>query len=485
MKLLLINPYFGQGESAETEGAVHSPPLGLGFIGTYVRDHTDCEVEIIDPIPQGLSEEAVLDKVRKADIAGLTCYTDTRFYCFDFAEKIKETNPACKLIIGGPHVYSLDRLILKHYPFIDALVRGEGEETMVELINAKAYKDIRGITWKDSGGDIIRNPDRGFIKDIDSLYVDYALLPDMSLYKPDIEAPIDLRRLKTAYMIESRGCPFQCTYCANEHWERTWRAVSPGKIVERMEHLVKTYDIEYFRFYDDLFTANKKRVLEFCYALKEKKLNIKFRILVRVNTSKEVLEALKEAGCESVGFGIESGSDKILKRIQKGITRQQIIDTIKVCKDLHLWVVGSFIVSLPDETKEEFKETLELTTLPDTFQTNILHLFPATTIYGELKARKEIDDEVWFDRNRYGGLVFYCKDNFPSANFSLDEAKWLALYTRYYQFIHKPSKVIKQHGILLGLAIVLMAIADIPLKGRLFNFAYRYRNIYRKFTMRG
>lgn len=461
MKLLLINPYFGQ-VSEGTEGATHSPPLGLGFIATYVRDHADGEVEIIDPIPQGLTEQAVLDKVMTADFVGLSVYTDTRFYCFDFAKKIKEVNPKCTLIVGGPHVYSLDKLILEHYPFIDVLVRGEGEETVEEIIKGKPYKDILGITWRDADGEITRNPDRQFMNDIDALYIDYGLLPGMNLYKPDIEAPIDIKKLKTAYMIESRGCPFQCTYCANSHWHRSWRAVSPRKIVEKMEHLVKKYDIEYFRFYDDLFTADKKRVFEFCEILKEKKLDIKFRVLVRVNTPKEVLEALKEVGCESVGFGIESGSDKILKRIKKGITRQQIIDTIKICKELGLWVVGSFILSLPDETEEDFKETLSLVTLPDTFMTNILHLFPGTPIYNELKERGEINDEIWFDRDKYDGLIFYNKENFSSAIFRQKDLMWLVRYTRYYAFIRQPLKTVKKYGVLVGILMLIFAAMDIP-----------------------
>jgi anaerobic magnesium-protoporphyrin IX monomethyl ester cyclase len=483
MKLLLINPYFGQ-VSNNTEGATHSPPLGLGFIATYVRDHTDCDVEIVDPVPQGLTDSDVLAKVTDADFVGLSIYTDTRFYCMDFAKKIKERNPQCVLIVGGAHTYFLDKLILEHYPFIDVIVRGEGEQTAAEIVKGTSLQEIAGITYKHSSGEIIRNADRPLIQDIDPLYVDYGLLPDMSLYKTDIEAPLDMRRLKTAYMIESRGCPFKCTYCANQHWQGTWRAVSPSRTVDKMEHLVRNYGVQYFRFYDDLFTTNKNRTLEFCRILKDRKLNVHFRVLARAGISKDTLKALRDAGCESIGIGIESGSDRMLKRIQKGTTRQQIIETINSCKELGLWIVGSFIVSLPGESREDYRATLTLANAPDTFMANILHLLPGTSFYNELKEKGEIEDTIWFERQREGH-IFYCQENFASAPFSFAQAQWLARYMKYYAWMRHPLKAIKQYGIGVGIAMVVFSGIDTLFKGRLYKIAYRYRKLYRRFTMRG
>lgn len=470
-KLLLVHPYFGQGDVNEKVAATHSPPLGLGFLATYIRDHSDCTVEIIDPIPQGLSRNKVLEKVKEADFVGLPCYTDTRFYCFDFAEDAKKINPNTLLILGGPHVYFLDELILKKYPSVDLIVRGEGEETLLEIINGKPFKDIKGVTYRDDGR-IVRNPERPFIEDIDSLYIDYSLLPDMIYYEGDQEAPIDYKKLKTAYLIESRGCPFQCTYCANEHWQRSWRAVSAKKIVEKMEVLIEKYGIQYFRFYDDLFTANKKRVFEFCNLIKEKKLDVTLRVLVRAGTDRAVLEALKEIGCESVGFGIESGSEKILKRIKKGVTREQILKTLKDCKELGIWSVGAFIISLPDETKEDFKMSVELMGLPDTYQVGIQIIFPGTPFYHELKDRGEISDDIWFDRSKEGRIL-YVKENFPSAIFTYEEAQWLKLYAKYYQHLHQPMKAIERYGLINGSLRILKGAVDIATNG-LADKGYRF-----------
>lgn len=479
MRLLLINPYFGKAERYEGEAATHSPPLGLGFIGTYVRDHNNCDVEIIDPVPQGLSEEKVLEKVETADFVGIPCFTDIRFHCFGFAKKVKEKNPNCKLIVGGPHVYSLDNKILEHYPFIDIVVRGEGEVTVSEILQGKPLEQIKGITFADNSGRIIRNEERPFMKTIDDLYIDYSLLPDMRLYKSDIEAPVDFKRLKTAYMVESRGCPFKCSYCANEHWKRTWRAVNPKKTVEKMKILIDKYGIEYFRFYDDLFTADKTRVKEFCEEIKKQNLNVKFRVLIRVGTKKEILEMLKDAGLESIGIGIESGSDRILKRINKGITRKQIEETLQVCKELGLWTVGSFIVSLPGETKEDLEQTSDLISLPDVTTVNILHLFPQTPVYEELKANGEIDDEIWFDE-RHPETIHYCKEWFSSAPLSFEDAKWFSLKSKYMNTIRFPKRFIKQYGFVVTALWYVMAPLDLILKGRIYRLAFRYRDLYRK-----
>lgn len=477
MKLLLVNPYFGQGENQETEGATHSPPLGLGFLATYIRDNSDWEVEIVDPVPQKLTELQVLKKVEKANIVGLSCFADTRFYCFDFAKIVKKRNPKCLLVVGGPHTFVMDDLILKHYPFVDILVRGEGEETLLEILKGKNRKEILGISYVEKQK-FIRNPLRPLTADINKYYIDYSLLPPLEFYGKDVEGPIELRKLKTIYTIASRGCPFQCSYCANVHWERKWRAISPSELIRRIEVWIKDFGIEYIRFYDDLFTANKKWVLEFCKLLKKKKLEIKFRVLVRAGTDYEVLKTLKDVGCEAVGFGIESGSDKILQRINKQITRKQILETIKACRRLKIWVVGAFIISLPDETKADYLRTLSLVPLLDTFQTNVQIIFPYTPLYVELKNKGEIEDEIWFER-KYEGRLLYTKENFSSARFTLSELEWMSLHTQYNHFLHAPKRVMQKYGEILGVILVGLALVDTPLRGKLFNLLFQFRNYWR------
>ena len=263
-KLLLINPFFKEDEKGRFGYQISEPPLSLCFIGTYIKNNSDCEVEIIDPIPQRLSKSQVLRKVEEADVVGLTSYTYTRFQCFDFARKVKEVNPYCKLIIGGAHANALDEKILQYYPFVDAVCRGEGEETMLEIIKGKPLKDIMGITWRKDG-QIVRNPDRPFKENIDDFYCDFSLLPDFDKYKKDLQVPKEIRALRTAYLVISRGCPFNCTFCGSRRWKRIYRAMSAKKVVEQIKQLVDEHGIEYIKFHDDMFfSINKKEVLKFC-----------------------------------------------------------------------------------------------------------------------------------------------------------------------------------------------------------------------------
>jgi len=464
-RLLLVNPYFLEGREDEVlQTPTSSPPLGLGFLATYVRDHSNWKVEIVDPIRQGLSRAKVLEKVRTADVLGLSCYTDNRFECFDFAQDARKLRPDIKIIIGGAHTHYLHKKILEHYPFIDVVVRGEGEETLLELLQDKPYQDIRGITWRQ-GNNIFVNPDRPFIKDIDSLYIDYSLFPNLENYEGDLEVSQKIRQRRTLHLTCSRGCPYRCIYCSNEHWRRTWRAVSPQVLVERVGELVEKYRVEHIRFFDDLFTAYEEWVLEVCHLIQQAKLPLTFRVLCRAGTSQRVLQALKRAGCVGVGFGVESGSDRILRRINKKVTSQMIYDTIWQCKQEGLWTIGSFIISLPDQTLEDIAENFRIYRLLDSFQVIIHKLYPATPFYEELKARGEIDDEIWFDRH-FPGLIIYSKESFPSALFTMPELQWLARKSYYYNFVTHPKSMFKKFGLRTGLANICKAGLDLATEGR-------------------
>lgn len=471
MKLLLVNPNF--------KGVVLVPSLGLGFIGTYVREHSNCEVEIAEPNLQGLTEAQVLDKAKESDVIGLTCYTESRFQVFDFAFKAKQMNPDCKLIVGGPHVNTLDKAILQSYPFVDVVVRGEGEETTLDIIKGKAFEEILGITWMKNSGEIVRNPDRTMIRNIDSLYYDYSIvLPQVEGWK-DPEIPYELQKLNALPIIASRGCPFRCSFCAaHEQWGKIYRGLRPEELVKRLKDLVDQYNTGYFRFYDALFTGNDKKILKFCDRLEKSKLNISFRIDVRVGTSRNVLKRLREVGCNVVGFGVETGSDKILKRVNKGINRKQIEETVKICKELDYWIIGFFMISLPDETMKDIERTLELLKFCDEINLQFFKIHPNTSFYNELKQKGEIDDEVWFDPTygfdtTYGNEIYYCKDIFPSANFYRDEVETLLHRANYNYTIHNPQKVIQRCGLAKAALMLSMSTTlNVLLKSKMGRKLY-------------
>jgi radical SAM superfamily enzyme YgiQ (UPF0313 family) len=373
----------------------------------------------------------------------LNTFTERRFICFEIAKRIKETNPNCKIILGGPHATALDIEIMKHYPFIDGIVRSEGEETLVDIVKGGKYRNIDGLTWKNDGN-VIKNPDRPLIENLDNVYIDYSFLPPMKKYIRDYASPQLKDNKNYIYFISSRGCPFFCDFCGNTcSWKNRWRAPSPEVLVKRMKDVVDNYGVEYFRFGVGNFTAKESWVLKFCEEIKKNNLDVYFRIDSRVNISLNALKELKKRGCVGVTFGIESFSDETLKNMNKGNTREMIIKTLKNSHEAGLWTRGTFILLWPGETIENFKKnTLRFTKFVDEFEAHILHILPGTPIYEKLKQRGEINDDIWF-KNR-ARKIFYCKENFSSSPYALEELEKVFWYANNYYVVKKPENIFKK-----------------------------------------
>ena len=426
MKLLLLNPNFNY-------SSVVIPSLGLGFLATYIKKHTNWDVEVCEPVLQGLSEKEILDKVSGVNILGMACYTESRFFCFEFAQKTKRINPDCKIIIGGPHVDTLDIEILRHYPYIDMVVRSEGEETLLEIIKGLPLEEIKGLTFR-LDGKIIRNPDRQLIQNIDNLEFDYEFYQPWIRNWKDNEVDDDLKELRHLPIITSRGCYFNCPFCsAPHHWQRRLRAVSPQRRALWLKELVERYNIGYFRFYDSLFINNQDDIIKFCEILEEMNLKINFRIDIRAGTPPYLLERLRKVGCKVVGFGIESGADNVLININKGITNNLVRKTIKDCKKLGFWLIGFFMVSLPSEKLKDIKKTLSLFRYFDFLNIQFFKVYPNTPFYYQLCQEGKINDEIWFNREYgyndvSGNQLFFCSDLFSDAHFSYKEISLIISY---------------------------------------------------------
>lgn len=457
-KLTLVNPWFGNEDWQR-----NYPPLELGFLATYVRDNTkDIEVEIIDPIPQRLDTNNVITRTKNSEIVGLTCYTERRFECFELAKEIKSINPDCNLILGGPHATFLDLSIMEYYPFVDMIVRGEGEDALLEIVEGKDPKKISSITWRN-GNQTIRNPSRVLQHNIDEFYIDYSLLPPPEKYIPDYALPYKYKNLRHIYIPATRGCSYACKFCGSlNFWKRTWRAPLPQLLVKRMEDIISTYDIEYFRFSDAFFTASEGWTMRFLQALKKAKLDIYFGIDSGINISGRVLKELNESGCLRITFGIESGSNEVLKRLNKPINKDNIIRTIKKSKELGIWTRGGFIFGSPRETIKDIKETVSIINLLDDVELNILKIFPGTDLYEDLRANEEIDNNFWFDKHsddpKHFGLIphvpHYCREEFKSADYTIEELKSFLRKASISHTLHIPSFIFKKYGISDGLKLI-------------------------------
>jgi radical SAM superfamily enzyme YgiQ (UPF0313 family) len=288
----------------------------------------------------------------------------------------KDVNKEITIIVGGTHPTVMPEETIQN-KYFDYVVRGEGEYTFLELINDEPIEEIKGLTYINKEGIIVNNPDREFIKDLDTVP-----FPGRSLYLNDKD------HMDFGYVMTGRGCPFECTFCASKKvWKKQTRYRSPKNVVEEIEHVHKTYGTKFFYFVDDTFTLKKKRTKEICNLLLEKNLDITWICDTRVDTiDEELLTLMKKSGCIRVKLGVETGCERLLSETKKGITKEQIRRAINLTKKVGIESTTYLMIGMPTETEEEIKETLafarELES--DYYSLSILAPYPGTEIYDDV-----------------------------------------------------------------------------------------------------
>jgi anaerobic magnesium-protoporphyrin IX monomethyl ester cyclase len=362
-------------------------PLGIGYLAAvlenngYTVDVIDCQV--LKPTCKELEGE--LTRLQP-DIVGVTSATLTYEPALEIVRTAKRACPNCLTMLGGPHVTVMDEETLTESPEVDIVVRGEGEQTMLELAhllsnsNMKNLGEVAGVTFRKNG-QIFRTHDRSFIQNIDTL--PYPALKHFQLSKYRVFGKTYLP------IITSRGCPFQCTFCLSSRMcGKSFRVRSPRKVVDELECLKDTYGAEAFAFYDDTFTFDRKRVLEICEEMKKRNVDLPWDCRTRVDqVSKEVLVKMRDANCQLIHFGVESGSQKMLDAMKKGTTVEQNEKAIKLTKEVGISVAISVIVGYPGETMDMFKQTLDFIrrTEPDYVYMCEAVPYPGTELYKLLK----------------------------------------------------------------------------------------------------
>jgi anaerobic magnesium-protoporphyrin IX monomethyl ester cyclase len=335
--------------------------LGLAYIAAMLEQSHS--VKILDNYLENLNKEQLKKRISlvNPEIVGITSDSFSFSSAVEIANVVKEIDKNIITVIGGPHANVFPDAPLKH-DSIDISVYGEGELTTIELWDkiekGESLKDVKGIGYKNNDK-IIINQSRELIKNLDELPFPARHLFPMESYERkekqyfgNIE-PID-------WMTTSRGCVFNCTFCDNREIFGNYRSRSPENVVDEIELLLSEYDIKGVYFREALFTLNKKRVLGICNELKERGLDIVWACDSRIDTiDKEMLLSIKDAGCRTVWFGIESGTQEILDYIQKGITIPQIKEVVKLSKECGMRVGGTFMIGIPGETIDQMHKTIE------------------------------------------------------------------------------------------------------------------------------
>jgi len=392
MKVCLISPPYNS--AAESVVGITSPPLGLAYIASMLRQNH--EVKIIDSIILNYTLRDIEKELQtfNPDVVGIASVTPSIYEAYKVAKIAKKVREDCIVVLGGPHATFMSRQTLEECKYIDIIVKGEGEETTKELIESiekgAPLNKVRGITFREKN-EIIDSEPRPFIKNIDDIpFPSRDLLP-MHLYK--------FNGVRYTTMLTSRGCPFKCSFCSSSRlFGGYWRGRSPENVLEEMKIIYEEYNIKNIEFIDDTFTLDQERAEKICDGIIKQGWNISWGASSRVDTlSKKLVEKMKKAGCWILFLGIESGSQKILDAIGKRITIEQAKEAVKIIKDAGIQVLGSFIIGFIQDTKETIKETIKFAKSLnlDYAEFSILTPYPGTPIYEYVEKNSLLLTKDW------------------------------------------------------------------------------------------
>ena len=348
--------FMRHGEEVERELHVPLGPLYLtraledaGFAVDF-RDY-QC-VDSDDPFDM----EVFLSFLRDpAPIIGLSCMANLLPFTILAMRAIRARYPDRELVLGGVGTKAVEEKLLARFPWINVICRGEAERTAPELLRAIQGRGnldaVAGLSFRNpqagAPGHVTHTPDRARISDLDSI-------PFPAFEK------VNLARYKGYGMMTSRGCPYPCTFCSVAPvWNLESYSRSPRNIVAEMEFLNRRAGVDLFLFQDEFFVSGKRQVLEFCGELQRRSLKVQWKAFGRVNlVDEEMMRAMAGSGCVELRFGIESGSDSILKQIKKGFTSAQTLEVVPMAVDIFPRVDAFFVWGFPFESMEDFHQSL-------------------------------------------------------------------------------------------------------------------------------
>jgi len=428
--VLLINPY-DENALKNALGFI-TPPTNLMYLASSLEKES-YSVKIVDDdlLQMGYKKVSELAEKLNPQLVGVTATTSTIKSALKYVELIKNILPNSLTVIGGPHTTFMASETLKSSENLDVVVMGEGEETMVDLANhctesIQDLDEVKGIVYRDlNSGNFKTTQQRPLINDLDSLPFPARHLVPFDSYGAS--------QKQTGGIITSRGCVYSCSYCSSSLiMGKKFRSRSPNNVVDEIQELIDQYQIKDIGFMDDTFMLNKRRANDIANEIKARDLDLSFVASSRVDSvDQNLLQNLKNSGLKTIYYGVESGSQRILDLMKKGITLKQAEDAVKSAKNVDLEVLTSFILGYPGETEEDMNKTIKFSTKLDSdySQYSILTPFPGTPIYNELKEKNLIDNGDW---NEYTVLKPVLKYDEMGLNKKMVERKLAIAYLKYY-----------------------------------------------------
>ena len=399
--IVLINPPLSleerYGDLSEAGNTL--PSIGICILAAVLRQ-AGHKVKIIEAASWGYDHRDALQAILEVlpDYVGITTLTLSIFSAAKLAEMIKQADKHIRVIIGGAHITAVPRETMEMFPQFDAGVLGEGEDTIVELLeayeNGADLKDVKGIVYRE-GREVVVTGMRPFIRDLDRIaFPAFELLPDFPRgYRPPA---FRFKRLPAASIVTSRGCPYKCIFCDRSVFGSVCRGHSVDYVMEMIKDLVNRYGIREFLIEDDTFVTFKSRLIALCERILRENLKISWSSLGRVNSvDRDMLKLMKRAGCWQIGYGIESGNQKVLDFVNKKTTLEVVERAVRWTREAGILSKGFFILGHPTDTRETIEETIRFARKLDLHDVsvNMLTPLPGSQIYEVANQYGEFDND--------------------------------------------------------------------------------------------
>ncbi len=431
MRILLLHPNYHSG-GAEIAG--NWPPAWAAYITGALKAAGFDDIRFIDAMTNHLDDEAMRDLLAKErpDVIGATAITPSIYKAERLLQIAKEVHPNATTILGGIHATFMYQQVLAEAPWVDVIVRGEGEEIIVNLIRALDEQryladraEIKGIAYVDQG-QVVATPAAPTVKNLDGITPDWSVLEwDKYIYLP--------MNTRVAIPNMARGCPFTCSFCSQWKFWRDYRIRDPKKVVDEIEALQRDHQVGFFILADEEPTINKKKFVAFCEELIARDLNILWGINTRVTDilrDEALLPLYRKAGLIHVSLGTEAAAQLKLDRFNKETTVAQNKKAIRLLREAGIVVEAQFIVGLENETAETLEETYQMARdwKPDLANWAMYTPWPFSDLFRELGDKVEV-----FDFEKYNFVTPIMK---PEA---MDRAELLDRVMHNYRrfYMHK------------------------------------------------
>ena len=430
MRIVFVHPNYHSG-GAEIAG--NWPPAWVAYLAGALKTAGFDDVHFIDAMTNNISNDSLHQQLAQLqpDVVGTTSITPSIYVAEEVLKIAQSAAPNALRILGGVHATFMYRQVLSEAPWIDVIVRGEGEEILTALMRAVQAGDwpenrhkIKGLAYID-GGEIVATPAAPTVKELDAITPDWSLLE----WEKYIDVPLN-RRVAIPSM--ARGCPFTCSFCSQWKFWRDYRVRDPKKVVDEIEDLVENHGVGFFILADEEPTINRRKFIEFCNELIAR--NLPDRVQWGINTrvtdimrDKDLLGLYRKAGLVHVSLGTEAAAQLKLDQFNKETTVAQNKEAIRLLREADIFTEAQFIVGLDNETPETLEETYRMAWdwQPDLANWSMYTPWPFTPLFQELRDQVEV-----FDYSKYNFVTPIMKPKSMTRGALLEGV--LKNYRRFY-----------------------------------------------------